>query len=239
MEVKIQDVSAESLNFAQAIEQGGSPLGEFFQFGRYPRAFSRPSVLNDCFFCELHLAAYVNDWSTQPGPPNPGVFEESFPTFLRRLTGTENILTLFVKSLDPNYFDELDVIKNLLSPRNLNYLLLANPRLPQDRRTQLDVGHLVFEWPVEALDYVVENWFMSPIITIEGYISPQSVLGRIAELYFEPDTEERIRNLLRILRVGFRVWPDNNGLFLLSDKLDCNALKECLDVSEHREQSKE
>ena len=73
---------------------------------------------------------------------------------------------------------------------------------------------------------------MSPIVSVEGYISPQRVLGRLAELYFQPDTEERIRTLLRAIDIGFRVWPDNNGLFLLSDKLDSNALRERLPASE-------
>ncbi len=232
VELKIQDVSPESLNFEQAIKNRLSPLGEFWQFGRYPRTFSDASVFKDSFFCDLYITSYVENSVLNSPPPHPGIFEEFFPTILSRLVREENTLTLYVKSLDPDYFDELDVIKTQLAPRNLSYILLPNPLLPGDRRTQLDVGHLIFEWPLDSLDYVTEHWFMTPIVTVEGYISRQPVLGSIAKLYFEPDTEERIRNLLRTIEVGFRVWPDNNGLFLLSDKFDCDALKERLHVSE-------
>lgn len=232
VEIEIQDVTAESLNFDQTGGRGLGPLAEFFQFGKYPRAFSKPSQLRDCYFSELFINCYVKDWSSNNLPPHPGIFEEFFQPILSRLTGPGNILTLYVKSIDPSYFEELEVIKTLLAPRNLSYILLSNPFLPQGQRTQLDFGHLLFEWPTDSLDYVVENWFMSPIVSVEGYISPQRVLGRLAELYFQADTEERIRTLLRAIDIGFRVWPDNNGLFLLSDKLDSNALRERLRASE-------
>lgn len=225
----VNDVTAQALNFQEAIQHGLSPLYEFFQFGRYPRNFSSPSVLKDCFFAELYLTRNVEKWGANPPPPDPAVFEEFFPHILRVLTGPGNKLTLHIKSLDPDYFDELEVIKTLLVSRNLNYILLANPLVPGEPRTQLDVGNLVFEWPVDALDYVVEHWFMSPIVSCEGYISGESCLPRIAECYFQADTEERIRELLRKIEIGFKVWQDNNGLFLLSDKFGSAALQKRLE----------
>lgn len=228
MDLVVEDISSRALNFDEAYAHRQSPLYEFFQFGRYPRTFSNPQVLKDCFFCELHVSSYVANWPSSPAPPDPGVFEKLFGDILRSLTGEGNKLTLHVASIDADYFDELEVIKTLLAPRNLSYILLSNPLLPGDLRTQPDVGKLVFEWPLDSLDYVVEHWFMSPIVSIEGYISRQNILPKITELYFEADTEARIRELLRNIEVGFRVWQDNNGLFLLSDKLDESALKERL-----------
>ena len=72
---------------------------------------------------------------------------------------------------------------------------------------------------------VVNQWFMSPTVTIEGYASPSSAISAISRLYFEPDSEERARELLRIIEFGFRLWRDNNGLFLATDKLDADVLR--------------
>jgi hypothetical protein len=66
---------------------------------------------------------------------------------------------------------------------------------------------------------------MSPTVTIEGYASSSSAVSAISRLYFEPDTEERVRELLRIIEFGFRLWRDNDGLFLATDKLDYDVLK--------------
>jgi uncharacterized protein (DUF2384 family) len=227
VELKVEDVRERALDYGLYARSGVSPLNEFFQFWRYPRVFSDPAALADCYFYDL----YVN-YKVAWGAPHPAIFEQFFPAILARLVGKSNSLTLFVKSIDPEYFNELRVIETLLAPRNLLYVLLPDPILPGDRRTQVDVGHLIFEWPADSLDYVVENWFMSPQVSVEGYISAEPPLARLAELYFAPDSEERVREVLRAVEVGFRVWPDNNGLFLATDKLDRRGLEERLYLSD-------
>ena len=224
IDLVVEDISPRALNFDEAYAHRQSPLYEFFQFGRYPRTFSNPAVLKDCFFFELYVSSYVDKWPSSSPPPDPGMFEKLFANILGSLAGDKNRLTLHVESIEADYFDELEVINTLLAPRNLSYVLLPKPLLPGDQRTQPEVGNLVFEWPLDSLDHVIEHWFMSPIVSIEGYISRQTVLPEIEALYFQADTEARIRELLRTIEVGFRIWQDNNGLFLVSDKLDERAL---------------
>lgn len=204
----------------------------FFQFWNWGRVLSDRDCLADCSFFDLHITEYVRDWPGAPDfrPAHPGLFEDFFPTLLTQLVGTTRKLTLYVKSIDRTYFHEPEVIATLLAPRNLEYVLLSNPLRPGDSRTQIDPGHLVFEWPVDSLAHVVEHWFMSPIVTVEGYVSSELPLGRIADLYFQRDTAERIRELLRVIDFGFRVWKDNNGLFLATDKFDHGGLEERLEV---------
>jgi len=50
-------------------------------------------------------------------------------------------------------------------------------------------------------------------------------LAELAELYFQSYNADTIRKVLTILEFGFRLWPDDNGLFILSDKLDEEALR--------------
>src|SRR5260370_23307063 len=78
------------------------------------------------------------------------------------------------------------------------------------------------------MEEVARKWFHSPCIEIEGYIGNDNFLGQIARLYFEPDTELRIRELLRYIDIGFRVRQDNDGLFMASQKrpsLSCRTRK--------------
>ena len=84
-------------------------------------------------------------------------------------------------------------------------------------------------------EYLVDNWFVSPQVTIEGYISSNSVLPQIAQLFYQPDTEERLRELLRAIEIGFKVWGDFNGLFLLTEKMDLQTLKGRLQVDKFNE----
>jgi hypothetical protein len=159
--------------------------------------------------------------------PNPSLFEAFFPTILQRLLGSST-LTLFVKAFDLDYFNELQTVERILAPRALSYVLLANLSGPPDSRSPLDFGNLVFEWPKNELRHVVDQWFMSPTVTVEGYAASSAAVSAISRLYFEPDTEERVRELLRAIDFGFRLWRDNDGLFLVTDKLDHDVLKDRL-----------
>ncbi len=233
MELKIEDARKRVSDFDLFIARRLSPLYEFFQFGCYPRNFTNPNALADCSFFDLYISYYVRDWPEQPGPPHSGLFEEFFPIILGNLIGPENSLTLFVKGVTRDHCDELEVIDKFLAPRNLRYILLPSPPpLQPDPSIRLGVGNLIFEWPVESLEYVVEHWFYTPCIEIEGYISREPPLARIAQLYFQPDTEERVREILRSILIGFRVWTDTNGLFLLTDKLHIDALRQRIRASE-------
>ena len=66
------------------------------------------------------------------------------------------------------------------------------------------------------------------MVEIEGYISRRSCLGELAKLYFQPYNASTIRELLRGLELAFKVWLDNNGLFILSDKLPEEQLRKRL-----------
>lgn len=67
---------------------------------------------------------------------------------------------------------------------------------------------------------------MTKAIDDEGYISHRPCLGELAKLYFQPYNAGTIRELLGTLEFGFKIWTDNNGLFILSDKLNRDALRE-------------
>jgi hypothetical protein len=229
---------ASALAFGSGEASQEPPLEDFFRFWRN-RKFSNPAVLSDCSLYDVFITYYVRDW---PGPslPDPSFFEEFFPAILRRLVGSDNTLALYVKSSDPGYFEELEAIKSVLSPRSLPFVLLPREGPPpDDPRFGPNVGHLIFEWPVNELKYVVENWFMCPQVEIEGYISKELPLAPISELYFRPDTEERIREILRTIEIGFRLWRDNNGLFVLTDKVDLPTLTERLNLAAFNHEIKE
>ena len=125
--LRIEDSRAHMLNPALPGGYGLASLDGFFRFWHWERRFSDPQPFKDCFFYDLHL--------DPPATPSdalrdPALFERCFPLILKRLVGESNILTLFVKSLDPGYFDEFDVIRTLLAPRNLRYVLLPDPIAP-------------------------------------------------------------------------------------------------------------
>jgi len=104
----------------------------------------------------------------------------------------------------------------------MEYVLLPS-RLDPQYPTQS--GSLLFKWPLNSLQHIVDHWFMWPQITIKGFSSRGSCLAELAELYFQSYNADTIRKVLTILEFGFRLWPDDNGLFILSDKLVEEALR--------------
>lgn len=179
-------------------------------------------ILDDCFFLDMHIPVYVEDWPEPPGPAHPGVFADAFPAVLNKLIGSDRILTLHVESSDPEYFDELTFIRDVLAPRHLEYVLLPS-RL--DSHYKGRIGSVLFQWPLDSLQHIVDNWFMSPQVTIEGYSSHHSCLGELTESFFQPYNAGMLRKLLRTLELGFKLWRDNNGIFILSDKFGDEALR--------------
>jgi hypothetical protein len=224
------ELSIKELNIPEVMPK----LRGFFDFDERIAPIADPSILSDCHFYDIHITHYIRDWPGAPQfrPPHPGVFEDFFPKVLGNLIGQEGLLTLSIKSYAPDYFNELDVVARLLAPKGLRYVLLSPRQQTADPREEVNIGNLVFEWPRIDLDHAVEHWFMTPTVRIEGYICQRLALDRIAALYFQPHTAERVRELLRAVEIGFRLWPDNNGLFLLTDKLDRQALNERLRVRE-------
>jgi hypothetical protein len=226
LELKVAEVRATVLNYPLYRGMEHSLLNELFHFPRTERRFSAPDVLADCFFYDIGIRPPTDSYL----PPESGAFETIFPLVLRRLLRSSR-LTLFVKSYDRDYFDEFAVIEDL-ARRRLRYVLLPDLGNPQDPRAELDRGNLIFEWPPDSLTSIVEKWFMSPTVSVEGYVAPSIPLVEITHLYFDPDTEERIRKLLRFVDFAFRVWTDNDGLFLATDKLRLDEVTSLLHVQD-------
>jgi hypothetical protein len=232
-QLQLKDVTSTVLDYQLFAKKRLSPLYEFFQFWRYPRTFSNAKELSGVTFCDLSFELEPSGASEQPMPSGWHLFGPLFREIITRLMARSGKLCLFVKGMDRTYFDELETIDNVLVPRNLSYVLLP-PSAPfkKDAPVRLGAGHLIFEWPSELLDEVPRKWFHSPGIEIEGYIGKDEFLGQIARIYFEPDTELRIRELLTYVDIGFRVRQDNDGLFLVSQKLNMEALSNLLGLSQ-------
>jgi hypothetical protein len=232
-QMQLKDVTSIVLDYQAFAKERLSPLYEFFQFWRYPRTFSNPKELLGITFSDLGFQLEPPGVSQQPFSAGLRIFARLFPDIIARLMGSSGKLCLFVKGMDRTYFDELEMIDKVLVPRNLSYVLLP-PSAPfkKDEPVRLGAEHLIFEWHSELLDEVPRKWFLSPCIEIEGYIGKDNFLGQIARLYFEPDTELRIRELLRYIDIGFRVHQDNDGLFLASQKLNMEALGNLLGLSQ-------
>ncbi len=228
-QLQLKDVTSTALDYQLFEKRRLNLLYEFFQFWRYPRTFSNPKDLSGITFSDLSFELEPTGASEQPTPSGWHLFGPLFREIITRLMARSGKLYLFVKGMDRTYFDELETIDKVLVPRNLSYVLLP-PSAPfkKDAPVRLGAGHLIFEWPNELLDEVPRKWFHSPGIEIEGYIGNDDFLGQIARLYFEPDTELRIRELLRYIDIGFRVRQDNDGLFLASQKLNMEALSNLL-----------
>ncbi len=210
---------------AEIVMHGDSAI---FRFGRPVNGIDDRHLLKDCFSFSLLIPVYVenDNWPKPHGPAHPGVFEDAFPAILHQLVGPTNVLALHLQAVDPSFFDELRFIKEVLVPRRLDYVLL--PPRPDPRYPKSAAGNLLFEWPLDSAQNIVDQWFQGFLIEIEGYISRQSCLGELAKLYFQPYNARTIRELLTGLEFSFKVWLDNNGLFILSDKLAEQQLKKRL-----------
>jgi hypothetical protein len=263
--VAIQDVWPEKLRYrgdmgnssvALRIEGGvlldvrtparARELSEFFGFA--PRRSEEESYeqFSDCSLFDIYLGSYVKDWPRQAGsPPHPGLFADCFDVLLRSVVGKDAVLTLFIKSLDPGYFDELNFIKDYLIKERGRFLLFSHQE--KDEKYPLQrVPDLFFEWSYNRAAFMVTEWFMSPQINIEGYVSVKPILPEISlwsSLASDPRTP---RELLDSLNMAFRLWPDFNGMSILTNKmssedlvrrLDSEDLHRCIQVSLGPEQA--
>jgi hypothetical protein len=210
--VLIKDVTKELLAFDEFMRRRLSPFYEFFQFWCYPRVFTRPEILAGCRVYSITVAERATSVT----------FESVFPKMLTALVEND-LLHLHVKSTDLDYFDESRFIPEVLVPGGNEFVLLSN-QCRQRNPQLLDVGALIFEWPIKDANQITE-WFMSPQVHVEAYVAQARRLGEIAQLYFMPDTEERLKNLLRLIDFGINLWPDNDGMYLLSDKLSLSDIE--------------
>jgi hypothetical protein len=219
---------AESLLTIQPAEISldGNGSHTFFGFERSSTGADDRHLLEDCSCFNLHIPLYVTKgWPEPHGPAHPGVFEDAFPAILSRLLDPDSILTLHLGPVEPRFFDELTFIRDVLTPRRMEYVMLPSrldPKYPAKR------GNLLFEWPLDSIQHIADHWFKGFLIAIEGYVSRRSCLGELAELYFQPYNAGTIRKVLRTLGFGFKLSTDNNGLFILSDKLSEDALRQRL-----------
>ena len=165
---------------------------------------------------------------------HPGIFEEFFPLILERLIEPGSVLTLFVYDWGTEgYFDPTQHVETQLKPRGLPYIYLPSNDVAQPG-SLVAPEYLVFEWPLESLNYILEeHWLYSgPFVQTEGYVSNAPLLGLITRLFSQPNTENRIRELLRSTEFCFRAWPDGDAVLLLTDKLDLDSLNYRLKLDE-------
>lgn len=181
----------------------------------------------------MHISHYMSTGWPSQGPAHPGLFADFFPEIVQRLADWNDTLTLWVHAVDIEHFHELQFIERVLVPQGRAYMLLpAKP--PTDPAWHGPLGHLFFEWPLSELDYVVkQDWLHhAPEIEVEGYISTGGVLDSLSSSFFQPPTELRISSILNRVRVGFRVWPDGNGLTICSGCYDVQTIARRLSVEE-------
>jgi hypothetical protein len=206
-------------------------LKGFFAFDARQRTFLEPAALANCAFFDLCITYYAGKWPSQKH--HPGIFEEFFPLILERLIARENVLTLFINDREGGYFEPQQHVENQLKPRSLSHVFLPDRSIASPG-SQDGPRHLIFEWPADSLSFILEeHWlYYGPFIQTEGYVSQVPVLDKITRLYAQPDNEQRIRELLRATEFCFRVWPDGNGMLLLTDKLNLDVLKRRLRLHE-------
>jgi hypothetical protein len=209
-------------------------LSEFFGF--VPRASQGEfyEQFSDCSLFDIYLDFYVKDWPGQSGsPPHPGLFADCFEILLRSAVQHDAVLTLYIKSLDRTYFDELDFIKACLTKECARFLLLSR-RDKHEKYSYEGTHDLFFEWPREQGRLMVREWFMSPQVTIEGYVSKGPIFQEISSCSSLASTPGPPRELLDSLEMAFRLWPDFNGISILTRKMSSNDLLRMLDNEDLR-----
>jgi hypothetical protein len=131
-------------------------------------------------------------------------------------------LYLHIVAVESWLFDEVTTLKDLIGPRQLSYMMLSP--FPS-WRSQAVSGNLIFACPVDFLSIVTERWFGGFQVEIQGFVTTQADFGQLAYWYFQPDSPDTVRGLMRSLYCGFRVWPDKNGIDVFTDKLDATAFR--------------
>jgi hypothetical protein len=188
-------------------------------------------VSHDLCVGTIHFNHYMTTGWPEQGPPHPGLFIDYFFRLLNALTNPNERVTIWVHAVDRQYFDELEFIAATQAKMRLPYMLL--PMSPEMRTETGPLGHLFFESMVSDLEEVISTDWLNeaPQVEIEGYVSFETILPRIARAFFAPPTEARIVDVLEQARFAFRVWPDGNGLTFASITSDLQHFRRKLDSS--------
>lgn len=186
------------------------------------RTLTDPVVLSNCTLADIYFSHRVS-W----GAPHPGVFKDFFPRLLSPLLHESRVLLLALTGMDPIDFDERRFIDEELLPRKLDFFWLG----PSTSRTPaVQFKSLFFEWPGSELEAIVEIGFKGFLVQFEGYILQNREVEVLKRLFEWPNDDRMFRELLRNVPFAFRVWSDNNGLFLATDRLSIDELPACLEV---------
>ncbi len=208
-------------------------LSSFMSFSPTEAGGKLPSEFSNCTLYNAYLNIPAKNWSgNSTPPPDPGLFAQCFPTLLRSLVGNNAVLTLFVKSLDPSYFDELVFIRNELKEKKSRFVLLSRQNEQDEKYSLQRSPDLFFEWsPIDARS-IVNQWFISPQMEIEGYVSSASILAEIALTSRVAAQPKSVRDFLNGVSLAFRLWPDFNGLLVLTTGLSGSDLSGRLSTAE-------
>ncbi len=137
-----------------------------------------------------------------------------------------------MKSLDPSYFDELVFIRNELKEKKSRFVLLSRQNEQDEKYSLQRSPDLFFEWsPIDARS-IVNQWFISPQMEIEGYVSSASILAEIALTSRVAAQPKSVRDFLNGVSLAFRLWPDFNGLLVLTTGLSGSDLSGRLSTAE-------
>ena len=219
-----------------ANQDGLKPWADFFGFGPDIHPQELEKEFSDCFLYEICFDIRVKDRpNSSPSPPHPGVFAKCFPVLLRNMVKNNEVLTLLVKSLDPDYFDELKFIGASLNGDSRKFVMVSGRKRQGASFPVQELPDLLFEWAPDDGVVIVNEWFMSPQVHIEGYVSPASVLAEAVASSHIAAKPKRRRDFVKVLSFAFRLWPDFNGVSIITDKLSYEALHKVLDIGKLNE----
>lgn len=218
--VTIADAREKALDYKAGLWRATADRS-LFHFAQ-DRTLTDPAVLAGCTFADIYFSHRVS-W----GAPHPGVFRDFFPQLLSPLLPEGLILILTLTGMEPKDFDEAQFIEQELLPRKLDSFWLGPSA---SRSHQVEFKTLLFEWPRAELATIVDLGFKGFLVQFEGYILEARSKQVLRELFERPNNDLMFRELLRHLPFSFRVWSDNNGLFLATDRLAIQELAKRLEI---------
>lgn len=110
------------------------------------------------------------------------------------------------------------------------HLAWRNPK----NTSREETPDLFFEWSREQATFMVQEWFMSPQVAIEGYISNGPIFQEILPCSSLAPAPKPPRELLDSMEIAFRLWPDFNGMSILTRKVSSDGLLRILDNDDLR-----
>ena len=150
------------------------------------------------------------DFYVQWGAPHPGIFEDTFKDIILILVSNRRIIFHAI-----DYSDNAVIINNAveyLEKNNLKYIFPTKK-------------NLLFEIKPENVTWVKDNFFQGFDVFLEGCIYDDLSLD-FFNVTFKPDpTEEELKAFIDRVYLAFNLWIDNNGLFIVSNKIDSKQLQ--------------